>query len=172
MAGSFPSLANEGETRPRQEKRPDIRLDRNSVLRGELAEVRERPRADMLDDLGRRKGAQPRAGFEVLAFAEPGEKSSREEIASSRRVDNPVDWERGHGANLVARNDDRSPLGAGDDTEDIFGAQVGGGGVEFAGSIKRMQLALVGENDLHRARANEPKQLFAVPIDAKGIGQG
>src|ERR1700736_7079995 len=147
-------------------------LDRNSVLRGELAEVRERPRADMLDDLGRGKSAQPRAGFEVLAFAEPGEKSPREEIACSRRVDNPLDWERGHGENLVARNDDRSPLRAGDDSEDILSAQQGGGGVEIAGLIKRMQLALVGENDLHRAGANEPKKLLAVTIDAKGIGEG
>src|ERR1700694_5011284 len=111
----------------------------------------------MLDDLGRGKGAEPRAGFEVLAFAEPGEKSSREEIASSRRVDNPVDWERGYGENLAAGNDDRSPLGAGDDTEDIFGAQLGGGGVEITGLIKRMQLAFVGENDVRRARANESK---------------
>src|ERR1700730_11173138 len=126
----------------------------------------------MLDDLGRGEGAEPRAGFEVIAFGQPGEKSRREEIAGSRRVDNPVDWERGHGENLVARNDDRSPLGAGDDTEDIFGTQLGGGGDEIAGLIKRMQLALVGENDLHRARANEPKKLLAVTIDAKGIGEG
>ena len=78
MAGSFPSLPNEGETRPRQEQRPDIRLERHPGSRGELAEVREGPRADMRDDLGRGKGAEPRAGFEILAFGEPGEKSSRE----------------------------------------------------------------------------------------------
>ena len=107
-------------------------LDREPVLRGELGEVHERPRADVLDDLGRGEGAKPRAGFEVLVFAEPGEKSSGEEIACARRVDNPLDWERGLGENLVSRNDGRSPLRAGDDSEDILSAQQGAAGPRAA----------------------------------------
>ena len=71
-------MANEGETRPRQEKRPNFRLDRNPVLRGELAEVFLRPRANMLDDFRRGKSAEPRAGLKVLVFGKPGEKSSGE----------------------------------------------------------------------------------------------
>jgi hypothetical protein len=35
--GELSELANEGETPPRGEKRPDIRLDRKPVLRGELS---------------------------------------------------------------------------------------------------------------------------------------
>ena len=63
-------------------------------------------------------------------------------------------------------------LGAGDDAEDIFAAQLRGGRAEIRRLIKRMQFTFVGEHDLHRPRADKPKELIAVTIDAKGIGQG
>jgi hypothetical protein len=153
-------------------RRKGAGLDRKPVLRRELAKVFERPRPDVLDDFGGGKRAKARTGFEAFVLAEPCQKSGREEIASACRIDNGIDGEGWHGENFAGGYDNRTVFGAGDDAEDIFAAQLRGGGVEIRCLIKRMQLTFVGEEDLHRPRADEPKELIAVTIDAKAIGQG
>jgi hypothetical protein len=147
-------------------------LNREPVLRGELAEVLERPRPDMLNDFGRRKRAKTRAGFEAFVSDETRKKSGREKIAGTCRIDNGVDREGRDSENVTLGYNDRTLLGSCHGAEDVFGAQLRHGGIKIRRLIKRMQFAFIGEKDLHRTGADKAKELVAVTIDAKGIGQG
>ena len=44
------------------------------------------------------------------------------------------------------------------------------GRIEIGGLIQRMRFALVGEQNIHHAVANQPEEFVAIAIDAKSVG--
>jgi len=80
-------------------KRGEVRkgaLHRQPVLLRQLLQRNQRPRADVLDHLGRGKRAQP-SGILISGVAHQTEqKACGKEIAGARGVHEPIDRKRGH----------------------------------------------------------------------------
>src|SRR6476620_362349 len=151
-------------------RRPARSGQRQSAFRGELSEVGDGARADMLDDLSRRQRAETRAGLVIAAANEAGQEAGGKEVAGAGRVDKIVDRRGRHRARPVVADDDTPFLRTRDDGEDALPLQRLDRGFEIGGLVQRMQLALIAEDDIERAAAHEIDEFVAIEIDAKRVG--
>ena len=70
------------------------------ILLRQLRQILLRPRADVLDDLGRGQGAELGAAQKIAPLRVAGEKTRREKIAGARGVDDFFDRKGRRGQNL------------------------------------------------------------------------
>ena len=150
----------------------NVALGEQPVVAGELQQVLLRAGAEMRNDLGRRQRAERRALAVRKILCVAGEEAGREQIAGAGRVDDFLD-RKGR------RRDDAGALGhhhasrrARDDAQQAgFALQLLERRVEIGGLIQRVQLALIGEQNIDDAVANQLEKFVAVAVDAKGVGE-
>src|SRR4051794_12454224 len=129
------------------------------------------PRAEMLDDFGCRKRAEPRTVAMILAAGEAGEEPGSEQIARAGRVHQPVDRRRGDGLVAFPRNHHTTLLAARHHGELHVTAQRRERGIEIGGLIKTLQFALIGKHQVDRAGAHQIEEFIAIAPDTESIRQ-
>src|SRR5882762_5712874 len=150
-------------------------LTRRAVSLGEAALLRERLEGglragtEMLDHLGGRERAEARRTLVRRALRQAEQKTRREKIARTGRVDHVLDRTCRHGENLIARDHDAALLAARHDRQARLPAQCGERAVEIRRLVQAAQLGLVGEKQVDGAGAHEVEKLVAPAIDAKSI---
>src|SRR6185295_1440771 len=107
----------------------------------------------------------------ILAARKTGEKSGREQIARARDIRHLRDWFGLHRVDCFARNDDAAFFAARHHRKLGLATQRFDRSVEVSGFIKTVQFALVGENDIDEALADQIKKLRAVTVDTERIRQ-
>ena len=133
-------------------------LRRQAVLLGERLERGFRPRAEVLDHLRGRHGAEPARRSRSSAprdspTRKPAAKRSPAPVASTTRSTGAA----GNRVGLLACHHQAALFAAGDDAHPRILAQRVHGGIEIGGLIEAVQLALVGENQVHRARCGSDR---------------
>src|SRR5882757_270147 len=129
------------------------------------------PSAEMLDHLGSGERSKPCSRAIVHAARQSDQKTCGEEIARASGVDQPLDRARWNGVGLLAGHNQTSFFAAGDHGKPHVVAQRLDRGVEVGGLIETVQLALIGEDDINRAGANEIEEFRAISADAKRVRQ-
>ena len=151
--------------------RSQVAYSANPAASASAFSERFRPRAHVLDHLGRRQRPEPGTIALVGAARQPDQESGREQVAGAGRIDHLVDRLRPHRVVLLARDDQAALLAAGDDGELGVVAHRIDRGVEIRGLVEAVQLALVGEHDVDGAVADQIEKLRAVAIDAERVRQ-
>src|SRR6185369_5867588 len=131
------------------------RLQAEPVLVRQRLERDRRACPDMLDHFRRRQRAEPRRGAMVLAARMSDQEAGREQIAGAGRIRHFLDWHRRHHLDAVARDDDAALGAARHHCELGVISERLRGRVEIRRLVQRMQLMLVGKEDVDRALADE-----------------
>ena len=93
------------------------------------------------------------------------------EIAGTGGVHQLPDRGGRNGNNAAIGDDDTALFAAGDDAEPGVGGELLQRGVEVGRLIQRMQLGLVGKNQINRALAHQLEKFIAIAVDAERIRQ-
>ena len=125
----------------------------------------------MLDHLGSGQRPQPRRRAIFHAPRQSDQETRGEEIAGAGGIDQPLDRARRNRIGFLAGHDQTSLLAAGDHRKPHIVAQRIDRSVEVGGLVEAVQLALIGEDDIDRAGADEIEEFRAIPADAKRIRQ-
>ena len=114
-----------------------------------------RPRAEMLDHLGGRERAEPRAVAMVLAARKPGHEPGGEQVARAGRIDELVDRRGRHRLVAFARDHDAALFAARHHRELHVVAQRRERGVEIGGLVQ----ALAARASLAKTRSTAPVRI-------------
>src|SRR5690606_24199949 len=120
------------------------------------------PRANLLDDDGRRQAAELAAIFQRAPLRVAEEKSACKEIASARRVDHVGNLEGIDLDAFLAPNEDSAFFAEGDGRELAVGGNLFQCQLEVFRLVKRQSLLLVGKDDIDGSRAHQVEELGAV----------
>src|SRR3954469_3765659 len=113
------------------------------------------PSSEMLDHLGSGQRPQPRRRAIFHAPRQSDQETRGEEIAGTGGIDHPLDRARRNRIGFLAGHDQTSLLAAGDHCKPHIVAQRIDCSVEISGLVEAVQLALIGEDDIDRAGADE-----------------
>ena len=101
----------------------------------------------------------------------PTRKPGGEQVAGAGGIDQPLDRARRHRIGLLAGHDQAALFAAGDHGKPRIVAQRVDRGVEVGGLVEAVQLALVGEDEIDRAGADEIEEFGAIAVDAERVRQ-
>ena len=104
-------------------------------------------------------------------FGKPGKKAGGEEVAGAGGVDDLVGGFGRHLDDGVAGQHHGTLFRPGDDADLGLAALFGDGALEIVGPVERLQLVLVGEDDVDAA-ACQRDEIAVMAIDAEHVRQG
>ena len=137
-----------------------------------MTQIGLRPRTVVLDNLRGRQCAETAAGDEIGVPGEPCQESCCKEVTGASRVHKSLDREGGHGKGLLTGDRHRAMFGTSDHADDVFVTQGRQSGVEISRLVERVQLVLVGEQDVDVPLADQAKELFAIAVDTETVREG
>src|SRR5262245_64504719 len=147
-------------------------LDRQSVLCRKRLQRYRRPRADLLNDFGRSKPAEPGGCSMILPARQTDQKARSKKIAGSGHIDDFCDRFGTDGLDCVTRYHHATFFTARDHRKSCVVSQRLHGGFEVGSLVKAVQLTLVGENNVDNAFADEVEKFSPIPVDTESVRQG
>src|SRR4029077_17119365 len=142
-----------------------------AVVLGQGLEGRLGPRPQMLDHFSSDQRRQACRGAVVGAARDSGQKARGKEIAGTGCVNHSFHRASRNRLGLLTRDDQTTLFAAGDHGQPSILAQRLERRLEVGGIIEAVQLALVREDEVDGAGANELEEFGTITIDAERIGQ-
>ncbi len=125
----------------------------------------------MLDHFGGGERAHTGGGAVILAVRMSDQESGGEQVAGAGDIDHFFNRHGLHRLDAVAGDHDAAFFAARYHRELGVGAQELHGGIEIGGFVQAVQFALIGEQDIDRALADQIEKLGPKPLDAECVRQ-